>query len=233
MDRRISLRCCECFAGTCVAWTCHSSHCEASLFKGSRCRIRPFPGRACKRRSLPGRLTLPGRWRRAPMGTTGRWAAGAEEHACGVTTGKRWTWPGRRIPLRYRQSPSVQMSRRSPPGAGMAPSNCGTWRTGPCSGWGSIPAASIVSPLLLMAGHSPVAEMTRSFDSGMSPRASPSRRSQARTARSMHWPGVRMGACWQVAASMEAFTCGRCRVDRRFSQALRVFSRDTAARCGH
>ena len=42
-----------------------------------------------------------------------------------------------------------------------------------------------------------------------------------------------MGACWQVAASMEAFTCGRCRGDRRLSQALRVFSRDTAARCGH
>ncbi len=37
-----------------------------------------------------------------------------------------------------------------------------------------------------------------------------------------------MGACWQVAASMEAFICGRCRGDRRLSQALRVFSRDTA-----
>jgi hypothetical protein len=37
----------------------------------------------------------------------------------------------------------------------------------------------------------------------------------------------------QVAASMEAFICGRCRGDRRLRQALRVFSRDTAARCGH
>src|SRR5205823_13674704 len=93
MDQRISLRCCESFADTYVAWTCHSSHCEASIFKGSRCKIRHFPGLPCKRRPLPGPLTLPGRCRRAPMGTTGLWAAGAEEHACGVTTEKRCTWP--------------------------------------------------------------------------------------------------------------------------------------------
>src|SRR6266699_3814179 len=55
----------------------------------------------------------------------------------------------------------------------------------------------------------------------------------SQSSRSMHWPGVRMGACWQVAASMEAFICGRCRGDRRLRQALHVFSRDTAARCGH
>jgi hypothetical protein len=35
----------------------------------------------------------------------------------------------------------------------------GIWRTALCAGWDSIPAVSIVSPLLLMAVRSPVAEM--------------------------------------------------------------------------
>ncbi len=112
-------------------------------------------------------------------------------------------------------------------------SNCGTWRTGPCSGWDSMLAASIVSSLLLMDVHSSVAEMMPPSNSGISPRGSTSRRSPARAARSMPWPAVRMGACWPVAASMEAFDCGRCRGHRQPSQAPpRVSSRGTAALSG-
>ena len=68
----------------------------------------------------------------------------------------------------------------------MAPSNYGTLRAVPCSGWDGMLAAFNVSPLLLMVVHLPVAEMMPPLGFGRSLRVSTSRHSLIKATRSTH-----------------------------------------------
>jgi hypothetical protein len=151
-------------------------------------------------------------WAVAISSTGQYWAAGSRRGEVRV-----WREEGKMLHLAWQaHSDTVRalafspVEIRSPRGAGMGPSSCGTWSAVPCSGRTGIATTSIASPLLPMEARSPAAEMMRPFASGTPRGVRACRRSPASAARCMRWPGVPMGACSPVGTSMEAFGCGRC-----------------------
>jgi hypothetical protein len=151
-------------------------------------------------------------WAVAISSTGQYWAAGSRRGEVRV-----WREEGKMLHLAWQaHSDTVRalafspVEIRSPRGAGMGPSSCGTWSAAPCSGEAGILTTSSASPLRPMDARSPAAEMMPLFASGTRSGARTCRRSPARAARCTRWPGVPMGVCLPVGASMEAFGCGGC-----------------------
>jgi hypothetical protein len=212
MVRPTSSPCSKRCGGTCAAWTSPGSSFAEPICKMSSCRIQAWSGQGSRRVSGPRPLMPSGRLPSARAGSTGPRAASGEKYGCGAREARSCIWPGRRIPILRWPSPLARTNASSPAGAWMAASSCGTSRVELGSGQAGRRRGPPGWPLPPMGTCSPAATLQAPFGSGRSRRAGQlpaCRRWWGIRSRCGAWRGVRMEACWPVAAMTTRYGCGK------------------------